>query len=248
MFLPPKTHAMERVGTLIHKLKEQFEQDADPAKMLVNTRLLLAELQTVLQQQPVSVSGKVSVVMPSAYMSGISQPVAPVETPVAAMVTPEPEPEPLIDEPAKENKEEETEETIPWMMNMSVEIPTMVHQDTQMEKEVFELNEVLIAQQEQPELNERLKENKIEVATVLQSAPVRDLKKAVGINDRYLFVNELFRGDESMYERSLKTINAFSIYPEAQYWIERELKVKLGWNEGCEAARLFDQLVRRRFA
>lgn len=239
---------MERVGTLIHKLKEQFEQEADPAKLLVNTRLLLAELQTVLQQQPTSVTGKVSVVMPTAYMSGNSQHIAPVETPVAVTSSPEPEPEPVIEEPVAEEKTEETEEHIPWMMNIPVEIPTMVHQDTQTEKEVFELNEVLVAQQDHPELNERLKEDKIEVATVLQSAPVRDLKKAVGINDRYLFVNELFRGDESMYERSLKTINAFSIYPEAQYWIERELKVKLGWNEGCEAARLFDQLVRRRFA
>ncbi len=34
-----------------------------------------------------------------------------------------------------------------------------------------------------------------------------------------------------MYERSIKTINAFRILPEAEYWMERELKVKLGWDE-----------------
>ena len=33
-----------------------------------------------------------------------------------------------------------------------------------------------------------------------------------------------------MYERSIKTINSFNIYAEAEYWISRELKVKLGWN------------------
>ena len=51
-----------------------------------------------------------------------------------------------------------------------------------------------------------------------------------------------------MYERSIKTINSFSILPEAEYWIQRELKTKIGWNEDSEAVNHFDQLVRRRFA
>lgn len=63
-----------------------------------------------------------------------------------------------------------------------------------------------------------------------------------------LFLSELFRGDETMYERSLKTINNFRIYPEAEYWIERELKVKLGWDENKEAVKQFRHLVRRRFS
>ncbi len=238
---------MERVGTLINKLKEQFERDADAAKLLANTRLLLAELQTELQQQPPTIKSKVSVMMPASYVNGHVETVIP--EPLIPQESLEVEEPVFISEqtvPVEESTEKEV--SIPWMMNMPVEIPTMVHQPVQASKEVYELNELLVAQHEQPEINERLKEDKVEVATVLQSAPVRDLKKAVGINDRYLFVNELFRGDESMYERSLKTINAFSIYPEAQYWIERELKVKLGWNDQCEAARLFDQLVRRRFA
>lgn len=237
---------MERVGTLINKLKDQFEQGADAAKLLVNTRLLLAELQTVLQQQPATIKTKVSITMPSSYANGnatIQETVPQQEEPFdAAPIIVQTQETIAAAEPAK------TADASSWMMNIPVEIPTMVHQPTQVQKEVFELNELLVAQHEQPELNERLKEEKVEVATVLQSAPVRDLKKAVGINDRYLFVNELFRGDESMYERSMKTINGFNIYPEAQYWIERELKVKLGWNDQCEAARLFDQLVRRRFA
>ncbi|MDE3144660.1 MAG: hypothetical protein KGL19_10930, partial [Bacteroidota bacterium] len=97
-------------------------------------------------------------------------------------------------------------------------------------------------------VNDKLKEEKTELASALQSAPVRDLKKAIGLNDRYLFISELFRGDENMYERSIKTINNFSIYPEAEYWIQRELKVKLGWRDNKEAVRLFDQIVRRRFS
>jgi hypothetical protein len=51
-----------------------------------------------------------------------------------------------------------------------------------------------------------------------------------------------------MYERSIKTINNFNIYPEAQYWIQRELKVKLSWSDNSETVKLFDQLVKRRFS
>ena len=86
------------------------------------------------------------------------------------------------------------------------------------------------------------------MATALQGAPIRDLKKGIGVNDRFLFVQDLFRGDENMFERSLKTINGFSIYPEAEYWIQRELKVKLSWPDNSDTVKLFDQLVKRRFA
>ena len=36
---------MERVGTLINKLKEQFDQQADAQKMALTAQLLLSELQ-----------------------------------------------------------------------------------------------------------------------------------------------------------------------------------------------------------
>ena len=111
---------------------------------------------------------------------------------------------------------------------------------------VFEINEKLLP--ENHDLNDRLKENKTEVASFLQASPVKDLKKAIGINDRYLFINELFRGDEDRYERSIKTINGFSIYVEAEYWIQRELIVKIGWNENAENVQTFIQLVKRRFS
>ncbi len=109
-----------------------------------------------------------------------------------------------------------------------------------------EWNEVIAVNEES--LNEKLRVERIELGAKLKDAPIRDLKKAIGINDRYLFINELFRGDETMYERSIKTINSFSILPEAEYWIQRELKLKVGWNEDSEAVQHFDQLVRRRFS
>jgi hypothetical protein len=98
------------------------------------------------------------------------------------------------------------------------------------------------------ELNEKLKEPTREVAQKLQDVPIKDLRKAIGINDRYLYINELFNGDEAMFERSVKTLNQFSILPEAEFWMQRELRIKLGWKEDNPLVQQFVQLVRRRFS
>jgi hypothetical protein len=217
---------MERVGTLINKLKEQFEQEAGADKLAVTAQLLLAELQK--NAQGTTTKNNVSVVLPS------------VNT----------RPTPIAD--AANN----------WLFETNPEVPTLAHQVEIMKavetaakprepkhvgkKQPIEFNNILARETES--LNEKLKEEKVEVMTALQDSPVRDLKKAIGVNDRYLFVNDLFRGDENMYERSIKTINAFNIFPEAQYWIQRELKVKLSWPDNSETVRLFDQLIKRRFS
>ncbi len=120
--------------------------------------------------------------------------------------------------------------------------PTLAHQ----RKEGFEINDSMGNRGES--LNDKLKASNKEIGAQLHHTPVRDLRKAIGINDRYLFINELFRGDEVMYERSIKTINSYTILPEAEYWISRELKTKLGWNDRSETVQHFDQLIRRRFS
>jgi hypothetical protein len=51
-----------------------------------------------------------------------------------------------------------------------------------------------------------------------------------------------------MFERTLKTLNGFTILPEAEFWIQRELKLKMGWNEENPLVQQFIQLVKRRFS
>ncbi len=225
---------MERVGTLINKLKEQFEQHAGADKLAVTAQLLLGELQKNYVRP--STAGKISVVLPTVSGNRFDSDVE---------IKPAAEPQPVSNG---------------WLFETPAEIPTLAHQTagepkTETKKEyakrvqpteIFEFNTALANQVES--LNEKLKEERVEVATALQGSPIRDLKKAIGINDRFLFVNDLFRGDENMYERSVKTINGFTIYAEAEYWIQRELKVKLSWPDNSDTAKLFDQLIKRRFS
>lgn len=97
------------------------------------------------------------------------------------------------------------------------------------------------------DLNEHFREDREEWAQTLQSTPIDNLAGAIGINDRYLFISELFRGDESMYERSILTLNKFNDYSQAHAWSERELRLKLGWDIDNPITQQFEQLVKRRF-
>ncbi|MBS1579034.1 MAG: hypothetical protein JST29_05275 [Bacteroidetes bacterium] len=218
---------MERVETLINKLKEQFEQQVGNDKLIITAQMLLTELQAGYAEQ---ISGKVSVIMPHVSFATVAEV---VEQKVEKTVV---------------KKEPIKEQTSLWNFDAVQTIPTLAHHINKddVAKEVYELNETM-ADAEQS-LNDKLKENKTEIANILHDTPVRDLKKAVGINDKYLIINELFRGDEIMYERSIKTINGFSIYPEAEFWIKRELKTKLGWSDTDETVQLFDTIVKRRFS
>lgn len=236
---------MERLKQLIGKLNEQFEQNADNKQLLVTTQLIEAELMRLSAASRVAQgSSKVAVVMPAART---------VYNTVAVEV-------PVLEEKATEEMalpvEKQEEKPVKngngnhapvvaaqngYQYNPLTEIPTLAHQSS-----AKELNEMMATAQDS--LNDKLKEERIEIGHRLNDSPVRDLKKAIGINDRFVFINELFRGDEVMYERSIKTINGFRIYPEAQYWIERELKIKLAWDDSKETTRHFYQLVKRRFS
>jgi hypothetical protein len=233
---------MERVKALIDKLHEQSHQGANAAALLETVQQLQAELAHVAIPDKKRQFGtaKVAVVLPSnnRHANTLAEE-STVNTYNGQVIQDKIEETgseiPVVDPPAKK------ETNIGWLLDPVKEIPTLAHQT-----EVKELNDVI--GQNGTSLNERLKTPSTELGETLIETPIKDLKKAIGVNDRYVFVSELFRGDEPMYERSIKTINNFRILPEAQYWMERELKIKLAWDDKKEVTQHFYHLVKRRFS
>jgi hypothetical protein len=256
---------MERIKALIDKLYQQEKQGCNPAQLLFTVQLLHSELIKFQQAQYSNSRSKVAVTLPLNYhitdevlsIPDIEteikpEPIAPVQKLTSAIRSAVP---PSAEQkeskpswtPEKEAFKKEDLPYIPQQQVMNPALESTVESPTLSQHNVAkEIHEVI--SQPKESLNDRLKQEKTEVAHTLKDTPIKDLRKGVGINDRFTFVNELFRGDEAMYERSIKTINGFSIYSEAEYWITRELKSKLGWDDNKEAVKHFCQLVRRRFA
>ncbi len=243
---------MERVSTLIRKLQKQLEENTSGELLLHTAQMLVAELQSKPGVKTVS-REKVSVIMPflasTTYENKSALSFAAPEEKVIQVLQ--------VDEKEIEEELEQIKKKAEVVNSLSAhakpdfvydpieDMPTLAHQ-TPLETKPAKRNEIPF---EYPEsLNDRLKEVKIELSQKLTETPIKDLRKAIGVNDRYLFLNELFRGDEAMYERSIKTIQNFSIFAEAEYWIRRELKVKIGWLDSDPVVKQFDQLVKRRFS
>ncbi|HMJ46533.1 MAG TPA: hypothetical protein VK498_04345 [Ferruginibacter sp.] len=247
---------MERVETLSNKLQELIRQRAPLEQILLTVQMLHSELvhlqstQPATQENPVTVNIASSVSADSLKVSK-SDTFKAEEKTVEILQVDEAALEAELDEIRKNAVAKNKISSLnrpPIFFDPVEDTPTLTHQkpvDQPVRKK--ELHES-ISKDNPASLNDKLKQIKIELSDSLQEAPVRDLKKAIGVNDRFLFIKELFRGDEVMYERSIKTINGFSIYPEAEYWIKRELKLKLGWNDNNDVVKQFDQLVRRRFS
>jgi hypothetical protein len=223
---------MERIQALINRLQEQVKHNADIAIMQGTLQLLQIELNQ-LQNSSAKTLGtsKVAVVMPSSPISAVMPTPVPVEA--------EPEREVATSYPKVKIKNN-NQHQLDLHFDPMNEIPTFTQYS--LGKEV---NEIITHHES---LNDRLNENRTELMQILKETPIRDLRKGIGINDRFVFINELFRGDEPMYERSIKTINSFNIYPEAEYWMNRELKIKLGWDDTRDIVTHFYQIVKRRFS
>ncbi len=244
---------MERVETLIKKLQEQFTAKVPAEQLLITVQMLQAELARLRQNGTAQYSNAVAVDIPQTILPPVIQPATEEEKIVQVL---------QVDEAEIEAELEEIKRNAEAMQKISVHNkPTIIFDDD--EHPIPTLAQHIPSPQPEPaaikkeindvvadasaSLNDRLRQSKTDLGETLTESPIRDLKKAIGINDRFLFINELFRGDENMYERSIKTINGFSILPEAEYWMQRELKVKLGWSDANETVKQFTQLVKRRF-
>ena len=84
------------------------------------------------------------------------------------------------------------------------------------------------------------------LAARLQRKPVTDLMNAIGINDKFLLLNELFGGSMEKYNKSIRALNSFSTLLGAKTYMS-ELQIEFQWDCESEAYKKLDGLVERRF-
>jgi hypothetical protein len=83
---------------------------------------------------------------------------------------------------------------------------------------------------------------KQDLSTKLQSKPINDINKAIGINDRFLFIRELFEGNKSHYHETVEILNNIDTFENALAFIQDEFD----WDMEAPAAQKFVDLIRRK--
>lgn len=76
------------------------------------------------------------------------------------------------------------------------------------------------------------------------SARIDDLRKAIGINDRFLMIRDLFNGDAQMFEDTITTLNEFDDLDECMIYIVENF----AWNPDSDGAKLLMSLIERKLA
>ncbi len=176
--------------------------------------------------------------------------------PVSSENAPEP---PEREEPAKkaqvvEKTENITEPAHPVPEEKIVEIET---REEKIKEEVIPTGETRKKQSEsssiiadsfgtaENRLNEKLgRRDDQGYSDIVKNKPVINLSKAIGINDKFLFIRELFKSDPVMYEKALDRIEKASSFTEAS-------GILLEYTSETEGNKIADQflsIVKRKFA
>lgn len=72
---------------------------------------------------------------------------------------------------------------------------------------------------------------------------IRSLRKAIGINDKFLMIRDLFGGDGDLYEQTLDALDEFESFDDCLLYIAENHPE---WNPDSEGAKFLTQLLERK--
>lgn len=86
------------------------------------------------------------------------------------------------------------------------------------------------------------------IGTRMQYKPVTSIKEAIGINEKFLFINELFSGDLNAYNDAINQLNSCPSIHEA-FELLNKLTIEFQWDgkRSAETIEKFANLVQRRY-
>jgi len=85
------------------------------------------------------------------------------------------------------------------------------------------------------------------VADKLQKqTQVNNLKNAIGINEKFFFINELFEGNLNLYNKAIDSLDELQTYEESIRYVE-ELSDENQWQVHPEAVEQLEQFLKRKF-
>lgn len=85
---------------------------------------------------------------------------------------------------------------------------------------------------------------KKDVSSKMQSKPINDINSAIGINDKFIFIRELFSGDKDLYMETIQVLNNFDTFENALEF----LNDNFDWDNDNPNFERLKELVRRKYS
>ncbi|HEY0055639.1 MAG TPA: hypothetical protein VGB63_09805 [Pedobacter sp.] len=100
-----------------------------------------------------------------------------------------------------------------------------------------------------PTLNEIISAQRAPIPTTqFNRQPVTDLKSIINLNDKLLFIKDLFNGYSLAYSEAIEIINRFDSFDAADNFLKTNYSAKNNWAAKQATAEKFYELLNRRFS
>ncbi len=88
-----------------------------------------------------------------------------------------------------------------------------------------------------------------DVSSRFSRLPISDISKSMGINDKILTINELFKGNQHHFNEVVSKLNTFSKFEEAKDFLIAGVAKENNWGKGSKRgkAETFIKLIKRRY-
>jgi len=114
-------------------------------------------------------------------------------------------------------------------------------------KKTSKVQEIDLFASEEPAFNIKLKDAREKsFGPKIPSDRIENLKTAISINEKFMFINELFDGNLREYNETVETLNGFKTLDQAADFLDL-MRKKNFWNTGSNAFKKLKELVERRF-
>lgn len=151
----------------------------------------------------------------------------------------EPKQEPVVEKPVEPSVEKTVVKEVPQKQEAAPEVePEVINKAETPSSEFNEDYDGLFLFKEATDLSQKL-----------SATPLKDLNKALGLNEKFLYINELFGGDVAKFQAAIKVLNDEKDFDTARSYIESELVETYTWMKKVKQpiAKDFVKLVRRRY-
>lgn len=239
---------LQQARILVRKINSLFksmEMDGSPQPTPIERDLMLSYLRQLYQSfLEEAADGKITVSAPLVEIPATptrAEPVAPVYESPKTYVPPVVDPPRVETPPVRVEVREEPKVYIP-----PVEVPKPVVQEY---TPVPEPPQVPVSSPTNSKVESLFSFKKAtELSEKLSEMPIADLTKGMSINDRLLYMNELFGRDMAKLDEVLRALNNFpSLESAKSYLVGIATQYDWSQDERSEIAQSFIKLVRRRF-
>lgn len=172
--------------------------------------------------------------------------------------------EKLSEQPLSEEENRRMDEETQLKTETEKEFESQIirHQDNVQVSEEPVIKEVVIAERtvalliEQavpdnpsPTVNDLLSKQSLQstVASQISQRQIKDLKSMISLNDKLLFVRDLFNGYSLAYSEAIELLNRFDRIESAENFLKQNYAQKNNWNDKQPAADKFYEVLRDRF-